>query len=490
MVIIMRDNLERCRQEKGRSFMFRNYKHYVFSLVLTCLVFGCGDSEKQGEQSRERKEQFEQQIRAKWNQSYSELPVDKLAVISPHNKDIQDEFANAFSRSHALKNGRRVDVEYLDVGGGGTKIVSHLRTIYERAKTSNVDIVWGGGDDNFILMASEGILQPLTIPDDYIANVPSRFGGLPMYDATGQWAGTALSGFGLLYNRVLLQKLKVPEPKLWDDLGKAEYFGLISMADPVKSSSAAAANKMIVQSADSWPEGWAKLLSILGNVKRFYDSASGAADAVVSEAPIATCIDFYGVIRVSKYPQRLCYISPQGQTVFNADPIAILRNPPHPEIAQTFVDFVLSVDGQALWALPPGTEKGPDSNALYRIPIRKDVFEIYSDKLIKSIEPVFQTANEMQIKPALQKVDYDVLKYLVYAAAVSNDAVLKSAKANLIKKGSGAEAWREFSTLPPNIRTVEQFAEIARKLNDDKEAEQIHSDWVQFFADQFSRLSQ
>ena len=43
----------------------------------------------------------------------------------------------------------------------------------------------------------------------------------------------------------------------------------------------------------------------------------------------------------------LVYVSPTGQTAFSPDPIAILKNPPHPKLAQQFVDFMTSEQAQA-----------------------------------------------------------------------------------------------------------------------------------------------
>ena len=60
-------------------------------------------------------------------------------------------------------------------------------------------------------------------------------GGLPLYDQKNdppQWFGTALSSFGIVYNRDVLQHLELPEPRTWSDLRDPRYRGWIVLADP------------------------------------------------------------------------------------------------------------------------------------------------------------------------------------------------------------------------------------------------------------------
>jgi len=280
----------------------------------------------------------------------------------------------------------------------------------------------------------------------------------------------------------------IEPPKTWDDLGAPRFHGLVALADPTKSSSAASAYEMIVQSGDDWPAGWAKLLSILGNARKFYDGASDAANAVINEAPVATCIDFYGAKRERKYP-NLTYVSPRGQTAFTPDPIAILKNPPHPQLAQAFVQFVLSRQGQALWALPVGAEDGPIRTPLYRTPIRTDVFDTYQGKLLPGISLPFVEANEMAYDEEMHEKRSDVLKVLVRAAAVDNAERLARAKKALIDGGFRADQMRVFNALPENLRTRQQVLAVAQKLTDATKREKLITGWRDFFRTKYERIA-
>jgi len=461
----------------------------VLILALIVSLAGCGS--RNGDARDPRSAEAEKKVRQKFGKSLAELPTVKLVIISPHNIDIENEFEAAFSLHHAVAYGARVDIEWKDVGGGSTAILRHLRNLHAGGGGTDIDIVWGGGEYNFQKMAEEGMLRAMTLSEDVRRNIPASFGGLSMYDEQLRWCGSAVSGFGLLYNGPLLKRLKRQPPARWEDLGEARFWNLLGLADPTQSGSAAAAYEMIVQSAPSWPEGWARLLGILGNAKKFYEGAGDAADAPgLGEAPVAACIDFYGAIRVAKYPEDLIYVSPKGQTAFNPDPIAILKDPPHGELAQRFVDFVLSRRGQALWALRPGERDGPVRSPLGRQPIRKDVYTAYAGKMSPWIVNPYQSGRAMQLDKELWQKSYGVLRRLVWAAAVKNVDGLKAAKKKLIDTGFEPGRVAQFNRLPDNVASREKLDRVAELLKNKKQADLIVTDWIKFFRDKYNRLRQ
>lgn len=455
-------------------------------IALCVLGLGCGESS----QPTFEVAQQDDPIFQKYGKTLADLPEVKLVLISPHNIDIEYEYEIAFSRHYALNHGRRVEMEWRDVGGGSSSILNHLRNVYESSDRSGVDIVWGGGDFNFERMGEEGILQPMVLTTEAAENIPPTFGGVRMCDQEGLWCGSAVSGFGIFYNRNLLSRIGVPEPGRWEDLGESHYFDLIGLADPSQSGSAAASYAMIVQSEDTWQDGWSKLIGILGNTKKFYAGAGDAAEALPSgEAAVTTCIDFYGTNRMAKYPNTLVYVSPKGQTSFNPDPIAILRNPPNPILAQRFVDFVLSEVGQALWALPVGHRFGPVRTTLGRQPIRKDVYEKYQGDMIASIVNPYKSGQTLELDAQLWADSFGLLRHLIWAAAVRNVDFLKAAKRKLIELNFPPDRVALFNRLPENVATRDAVRQTNKLLSDRKQRDIIVTDWVSFFRDQYEEVA-
>ncbi|MEY3774887.1 MAG: hypothetical protein RLZZ129_1667, partial [Verrucomicrobiota bacterium] len=56
------------------------------------------------------------------------------------------------------------------------------------------------------------------------------------------------------------------------------------------------------------------------------------------------------------------------------DPIAILRGAPNHEVAEAFVEYALSMEGQLLWNFQVGAPGGPERFALRRLPVRRDFY--------------------------------------------------------------------------------------------------------------------
>lgn len=415
----------------------------------------------------------------------------KLVLISPHNENIQQEFGQAFSAWHLTEHGTEVQLEWRDVGGGTNAIVQYLRNVYSRAETSEIDILWGGGEQVFTALASEGVFEPIMLeqPAAVLAEIPEQFGGIGLRDSELLWCGSALSGFGFLYNRQLLQMRGLPPPARWEDLADDRMFGLVALADPTQSGSAAAAYEMIVQSAETWPQGWTKLLMVLGNANRFYDSAGDAANAPgLGEAMVATCIDFYGAVRVAGAPDVLVYVSPVGQTAFTPDPIAVLKNPPHAELAHRFANFVLSRQGQALWAVRPGEPAGPERYALGRQPIRRDIYTDYGDKLSAWIANPYTEGHEMALDMEMKMLRAEALKHLVRCAAIDNLDEMRAARKAVMGKNPDSKEVEAFGKLPPEAMTKEGLADLADRLRDPAAAERIIASWQAFFRSNFKAI--
>ncbi len=414
----------------------------------------------------------------------------ELIVISPHNENIRYEFETAFEKYYRQQTGETIDLQWRDVGGGSSAILRYLRNVYSRSETAGIDVVFGGGEYTFQKLAEEGLLVPIEMQPDVLENIPATFGGMEMYDPGKLWCGNVVSSFGFIYNKDLLKMQSIAEPQSWTDLGRDDLFGLVMLADPTQSGSIAAAYEMIVQSADDWPKGWARLMMILSNAKKFTDSSGTAAQApVIGEAIVATCIDFYGTMRVAEAPEMLGYRSPRGQTGFTPDPVAILKNAPNEDAAQMFIQFVLSLDGQGLWALPPGHEAGPERYNLNRPPIRKDFYKRYDADVPDYIARPYAEGAEMFVDADIRSVRYDVLIQLVKAAAIDNRSQMQDARKKIIETNHDPKLLAEFVELPENIDTLEEVRQIHDKLNDAAQSERIVSGWVDYFYEKYEKIA-
>jgi len=203
---------------------------------------------------------------------------------------------------------------------------------------------------------------------------------------------------------------------------------------------------------------------------------------------VATCIDFYGAMRVVEAPDQLEYFTPAGESIFTPDPIAILKGSPHPELAQRFIDFVLSPRGQALWALQVGQPDGPVRKALGRQPIRRDVYATYKDQMLPFILDPYAAGKAIVLTPQKKAVNFTVLRELVGAAAIANRQGLLDAKAALICSRHRADLEAEFVALPANVATLDAMKQAASQLSDKAALDTLRRDWQAFFQAKYERI--
>ena len=348
-----------------------------------------------------------------------DLRMRRVIVYTPHNEQIRFEFARAFAAWHARNFGEPAEVVWNTPGG-----TSEIRRILDanaeaalragRPIGGNADLVFGGGSYEYGQLKREitvdgrsgRILEPAGLDDAFLAQVygPDTIGGEPLFDPERYWYGTALSGFGIVYNRHLLAKLGVGEPTEWADLADARLCGAITMVNPSQSGSVTTALEAILQRL-GWERGWQVILRMAANARSVASSAPKVPlDVSSGDSAAGPSIDFYGryqaqAIIDSGGGPRLGYIDPEGQTFIDPDPIALLSNAPNRETAERFIRFVLSDEGQALWQFEakarPDGELGPHRFELRRMPIRRDFLAKFGDSFIDKVDP-FAIASKVE----------------------------------------------------------------------------------------------
>lgn len=361
---------------------------------------------------------------------------DKLVIISPHRKSIQDEFIPRFVQHYEQTYKKKVQVDWIDQGGTENEMRYILAKYEKDPKSSGVDLFWGGGDVTFIELANHHVLEKYKLPKVF-DSIPQDLAGVPLRSPQEDWYGTALSAFGIFFNKKLLKMQKLPEPKQWADLAKPEYFNHVIAADPRRSSTAMLMSLIMLESAESekepekgWQKGWELLFAFAGNTLSFTHSSSDPIKAVVSsQASVAPAIDFYASSKVSELGEaNLGFTLPVGETLFNSDPIAILKGAPHRLAAERFVQFVLSEEGQKLFMLQKGSRGGPVQNTLARIGVNPLAYKnIAPDQKLVVVNPFEFKNQQMKISFETLAASKKLLSDLIGALHIDNHEALKKA---------------------------------------------------------------
>ena len=383
-----------------------------------------------------------------------------LAIVSPHNKDIQNEFAQLWKQSHP-----DTPINWIDQGGTSDdlKFVRDQFATRGKDKGIGVDIFFGGGGETFTELEDSQLLTKL--PSDY--GVPKELNGVPLHGKNNTWVAAALSGFGILYNKQIAARDNLPVPTTWADLANPKLQERIELADPRHSGSAHTAYEIILQT-NGWDKGWKLLTAMTGNARKFaINSSEPLQDVKNGEAVFTSAIDFYGSKAIADAGKdKLGYIEPKGQNILTADPIAILPSAPNSKAAQEFVAMVMSPAGQKLWFLPKGSEGGPTNAELYRLPALPSVYEPIPKDAYVQTDP-YKTATTAPYDAAKAAGRRRALDDLIGSVLVDN--------INLVKA-----AWKK----NPNLDAIgyvpigeAEFAKIAPKWDDATYANATKSKW-------------
>jgi iron(III) transport system substrate-binding protein len=231
----------------------------------------------------------------------------------------------------------------------------------------------------------------------------NEVGAERLYDPEQHWIGTALSGFGIVYNRDTINALGLQPPVSFADLTDYRYAGGLALADPRQSGSVATLYDSILNKA-GWDEGWRILREMSANARYFSASSTQPPmDVSQGEAAAGVAIDFYGrgqaqaVLQPGETAEtgRVGYIDPPGAVYIDADPISIMRGGPNFALARRFLDFVLSDEGQALWQFPPR-----------RDPLAAEAPIILGTNPVERLGPVEHRLRRMPVRRAMYKPEY------------------------------------------------------------------------------------
>lgn len=341
---------------------------------------------------------------------------DTLILLSPHPEGIKNEFKDAFKEYYRKEAGREVDVRYPDLSAGTSTITRYIQSEFATNPDGiGIDMYFGGGTDPYLELKRLGLLEPYRVPDDILSGVAPEISGIPLYDKDYTWYAATMAGFGILYNKVVIKTLDFPEPKAWEDLARPVFFGWVGSADPRKSGSVHMCYEIMLQ-AYGWERGWQIITALGANVRSFSQGAGQTPrDAAVGEIACGPAIDFYAWSQVRESGADLIgYVLPEGLTMVNGDAMAILKGAPHREVAQAFIRFVLSEDGQKLWLLPKGAPGGPTKYDLARLSVRPDLYDKVKDRALVTVNP-FTAKSEFTYNATLGSARYDFVNDLIGA---------------------------------------------------------------------------
>lgn len=363
-----------------------------------------------------------------------------LTIITRHDTTIWTLFEPAFLATSYAQDNNVIDLRWMGPDPG-------LWT--ETIEATDVDVAWGGGPTLFDTLIDNDLLAPLDV-GSYALQMANEINdtlagsSMKRFDEQDRvlWIAAAISSFGFTINNDFLADAQLPVPSKWEDLANETYGELlplptISMGNAPGTTSNTRIYEIILQ-AFGWDEGWRILTRMAGNAGIYGGSVETQSAVEQGEVGVGMSIDFYGYTSQIDFPSCQ-YVLPEGQSIINGDPIALVAKSKHKDAAQDFIGWILSPEGQSIWL----------DERINRMPLRSDAFHTEKGQERSDLYALFnQTISNIGI-PFSDELAISYEQSLMYYF----EAVLKNEHEAL----AGAQgAWTELVNAKKEQRITQQ----------------------------------
>jgi putative spermidine/putrescine transport system substrate-binding protein len=210
-------------------------------------------------------------------------------------------------------------------------------------KSPVADVVYLGVSSAF-QAKEKGVVQPYK---------PAHWNDIPagLKDPQGYWFAIHSGTLGFFVNKDALEGKSVP--KSWADLLKPEYKGMIGYLDPssafVGYAGAVAVNEALGGSFDNFKPGldWFKKLKANAPI---VPKQTAYARVLSGEIPILLDYDFDAYRAKYKDHANVEFVIPTEGTISVPYVMSLVKGAPHGANGKKVLDFVLSDEGQKIWA--------------------------------------------------------------------------------------------------------------------------------------------
>lgn len=182
---------------------------------------------------------------------------------------------------------------------------------------------------------------------------PANWKDIPdgLKDPAGNWFSIHSGTLGFMVNVDALSGK--PVPKSWADLLKPEYKGLIGYLDPASAFvgyvGAVAVNEARGGTLDNFGPAIDYFKALQQN-SPIVPKQTSYARVLSGEIAILLDYDFNAYRAKYKDKANVAFVIPTEGTVVVPYVMSMVANAPHPAEAKKVLDFVLSDEGQAIWA--------------------------------------------------------------------------------------------------------------------------------------------
>lgn len=205
------------------------------------------------------------------------------------------------------------------------------------------DVVYLGVSSAF-QAKDKGVVQPYK--PQHWSDIPSA-----LKDPDGYWFSIHSGTIGFFVNQDALGGK--PVPTSWADLLKPEYKGMVGYLDPTSAfvgyAGAVAVNQALGGSLENFEPGLNWFAKLRANAP-IVPKQTAYARVLSGEIPILIDYDFNAYRAKYKDNANVVFVIPKEGTIGVPYVMSLVKGAPHEANGKKVLDFVLSDEGQRLWA--------------------------------------------------------------------------------------------------------------------------------------------
>jgi len=309
-------------------------------------------------------------------QAGTEVPSGTVTLYTSVPESLANEFTAKFQEKYP-----KVNVTIYR--GDTTDIMVKMQT-EKKANAVSADVVWVAD-----VTAAEGLKQRELL-DSYDSPEGKA---LPddVKDPGGFWYGSRLINLVVAYNTLQVKEL----PKSWKDLIDPKYAKKV-VVPSANAGSVLYGVGTVIQSDEY---GWDYFKQMKSNGAIMVKNNNDAAQRIVTgEMQIGMVLD-YIVTNLKDNGSPIDYIIPQEGVLTVTSPIAIAKDSKNKALAQLFLDFTISKEGQSILAsqsvvpvrsdieTPEGV---PTPDELKRFPGNAEYVSEHADEIKTQFDEIFK----------------------------------------------------------------------------------------------------
>ncbi|RWB00738.1 ABC transporter substrate-binding protein [Mesorhizobium sp.] len=214
-----------------------------------------------------------------------------------------------------------------------------------RAEAGNPkgDVWWGGTGDPHLQAAEEGLTE------EYMSPMRGELHDWAIKQAeaaNNKTIGVYSGALGFGYNKDLLAKGNLPDPKCWADLTKPEYKGHIQMANPNSSGTAYTMLATMVQLMGE-DKGFEYLKALHANINQYTKSGSAPIKAAGLGETTIGIVFMHDAVAQTAAGFPIVTVAPCEGTGYEIGSMSLIKGARNPEAAKQFYDWALTAEMQS-----------------------------------------------------------------------------------------------------------------------------------------------